>query len=84
VGAVVKAVKELVTKLAHLVDLLSVPVTESLDFRKTAHESGPLPAKIVFGYQLRSIIPDHQSSYASQSNEAIAAREQKVVADPEV
>jgi hypothetical protein len=81
VSAVVKAVKELVTKLAHLVDLSSVPVTELLDFLKTPHDSGPSPAQIVFGYQLRFIIPAHWSLYASKSNEAIAAGDRKVVAE---
>jgi hypothetical protein len=45
------------------------------------HESGLSPAHIVFGHQLRSIIPAHRSSYASQWKEGIAARESKAAAD---
>jgi hypothetical protein len=81
----VKAVKELVAKLAPSGDLSSEAfLTGLLEFRNMPHESGLSPAQIVFGHQLRSIIPAHRSSYANEWKEAIAARERKAAADAAV
>jgi hypothetical protein len=83
--AAVKVVKELVAKLAPSGDLSSEAfLTGLLQFRNMPHESGLSPAQIVFGHQLRSILPAHRSSYASQWKEAIAAREIQAAADATV
>jgi hypothetical protein len=69
------AVKELVAKLSPSGDLSSEAFfTGLLEFRNMPHESGSPPDHIAFGHQLRSILPAHRSSHASQWKEAIAAR----------
>lgn len=74
--AVVKVVKELVAKVAPSGDLSSeASLTGLLELRNIPHESGLSPAQIVFGHQLRSIIPAHHSSHASQWKEALVAKE---------
>jgi hypothetical protein len=76
----VKALKELVLKLAPSGDLSSEEFLAGLlEFRNTPHVTGLLPAQIVFGHQLRSIAPAHRSSYASQWEEVMAARERTKV-----
>jgi hypothetical protein len=80
--AAVKAVKELVLKLAPSGDLSSEEFLAGLlEFRNTPHETGLSPAQIVFGHQLRSIVPAHRSSYASQWKEVMAARERQAEAN---
>lgn len=76
--AAVKAVMELVLKLAPSWDLSSEEFLAGLlEFRNTPHESGLSPAQIVFGDQLPSIGPAHRSSFASQWKEVMAARERQ-------
>jgi hypothetical protein len=71
-----KAVKELVAKVAPSGDLSSESFLAGLlEFRNTPHECGLSPAQIVFGHQLRSIIPAHRSSYAQHWKAAAAARD---------
>ena len=48
-----------------------------LELRNTAQECGLSPAQIVFGRQLRSIIPAHRSLYAQHWKAAAAARERQ-------
>jgi hypothetical protein len=73
--AVVKVVKELVAKVAPPGDLSSeASLTGLLEFRNMPHESGLSPAQIVFWHRLRSIIPAHHTSPASQWKEAIVAK----------
>ena len=80
--AVVKAVEVLVAKIAPSGDLSSEEfLTGLLEFRNTPLEWGLSPAQIVFGHQLRSVVPAHRSSYASKWKEAMVARERKVAAD---
>jgi hypothetical protein len=80
--AAVKAVKELVLKLAPSGDLSSEEFLDGLlEFRNPPHETGLSPAKIVFGHQLRSIVPAHRSSYASQWKKVMAARERQAEAN---
>jgi hypothetical protein len=70
---VVIAAKKLVINLAPSGDLLSEALlTGFLQFRNTQTDSGLYPAQIVFGHQLRSIIPAHRFSYVGQWNAAIA------------
>lgn len=79
--AAVKAVKELVAKVAPSGDLSSeLFLAGLLEFRNTPHECGLSPAQIVFGHQLRSIIPAHRSSYAQHWKAAAAARERQAEA----
>jgi hypothetical protein len=79
--AAVKAVKELVAKVAPSGDLSSESFLAGLlEFRNTPHECGLSPAQIVFGHQLRSIIPAHRSSYAQHWKAAAAARERQAEA----
>lgn len=76
--AAVKAVKELVLKLAPSGDFHREEFLAGLlEFRNTPHKTGLSPAQIVFGHQLRSIVPAHRSSYASQWKEVMAARERQ-------
>ena len=78
--AAVKAVKELVAKVAPSGDLSSESFLAGLlEFRNTPHECGLSPAQIVFGHQLRSIIPAHRSSYA-QHWKAAGARDRQAEA----
>jgi hypothetical protein len=71
--AAVKAMKELVAKTG---DLSSEEFLAGLlEFRNTPHESGASPAQILFGHQLRSIIPAHRSSYAPKWKDVMMARE---------
>ena len=77
-----KAVKELVAKIAPSGDLSSEEfLTGLLEFRNTPLECGLSPAQIVLGHQLRSVVPAHRSSYASKWKEAMVARERKAAAD---
>jgi transposase InsO family protein len=71
--AAVKAMKELVAKTG---DLSSEEFLAGLlEFRNTPHKSGASPAQILFGHQLRSIIPAHRSSYAPKWKDVMMARE---------
>jgi hypothetical protein len=79
--AAVKAVKELVAKTAPSGDLSSEDFLAGLlEFRNTPHECGLSPAQIVFGHQLRSVIPAHRSSFAPKWKDAIIARERQAAA----
>ena len=79
--AAVKAVKELVAKTAPSGDLSSEDFLAGLlEFRNTPHECGLSPAQIVFGHQLRSVVPAHRSSFAPKWKDAITARERQAAA----
>ena len=79
--AAVKAMKELVAKTG---DLSSEEFLAGLlEFRNTPHESGASPAQILFGHQLRSIIPAHRSSYAPKWKDVMMARERQAAAAAE-
>lgn len=61
--AEVKAVKEFVVKIAPSGDLsFEEFLAELLDFRNTPIECDLSPAQIVFGHQLRSVVPAKRSS----------------------
>jgi hypothetical protein len=78
VEAAVKALMELVLKLAPSGDLSSEEfLTRLLEFWNTPHVTRLSPAQIVFGNQPRSIVPAHRSSYASQWKEVMAVRERQ-------
>ena len=79
--AAVKAMKELVAKTG---DLSSEEFLAGLlEFRNTPHESGASPAQILFGHQLRFIIPAHRSSYAPKWKDVMMARERQAAAAAE-
>lgn len=65
--AAVAAMKELVTKISPNGDISSDEFYRGmLEFRNTPRENGVSPAEMVFGHQLRSIIPAHRTSYAAR------------------
>lgn len=80
--AAVKTVKELVLKLAPSGDLSSEEFLAGLlEFRNTPHATGLSPAQIVFGHQLRSMVPAHRSFYFNQWKDVMDARERQAEAD---
>ena len=63
--AAVKAAKNLVIKEAAAGDLNTDVFRQALlEFRNTPRAVGKSPAEMLFGHQLRSIVPAHWSSFA--------------------
>jgi hypothetical protein len=61
--AAVAAMKDLVAKIAPTGDLTSEDFAQGmLEVRNTPRENGLSPVEMVFGHQLRSIVPAHRSS----------------------
>ncbi|KZS13011.1 Uncharacterized protein APZ42_021947 [Daphnia magna] len=54
---------------------------KSEEFARCMLENGLSPAETVFGHQFRSVIPAHQSSYATCWKEVITARDRQSVID---
>lgn len=81
--AVVKAVKELVEKISPSGDLDTEEFRQRLlEFRKKTHENGLLPAQLVFGHQLRFIVPAHHSVYATCWKSVVEARDRQAAPFP--
>jgi hypothetical protein len=82
--AAVKAVKELVEKISPSGDLDSEEFQQGLlEFRNTPRENGLSPAQMVFGHQLRSIVPAHRSAYAICWKSVMDARDRQAAKDAE-
>ena len=82
--AAVKAVKELVEKISSSGDLDTEEFQQGLlEFRNTPRENGLSPAQMLFGHQLRSIIPAHRSAYATCWKSVMEARDRQAATDVE-
>jgi hypothetical protein len=82
--AAVKAVKELVEKISPSGDLDTEEFQQGLlEFRNTPRENGLSPAQMLFGHQLRSIIPAHRSAYATCWKSVMEARDRQAATDVE-
>lgn len=80
--AAVKAVKSLVIKCAPSGDLNSEVFLQGLlELRNTPDATGLSPAEVVFGHQLRSIVPAHRSSFQPRWTTAMEARNRQVEID---
>jgi hypothetical protein len=80
--AAVKAVKELVEKISPSGDLDTEEFKQGLlEFRNTPRENGLSPAQMVFGHQLRSIVPAHRSAYATCWKSVMEARDRQAAAN---
>ena len=80
--ASVKAVKSLVLKCAPSGDLNSEVFLQGLlELRNTPDATGLSPAQVVFGHQLRSIVPAHRSSFQPRWTTAIEARNRQAEID---
>ncbi|KZS02194.1 Uncharacterized protein APZ42_000862, partial [Daphnia magna] len=85
VEAAVAATKELVTKISPSGDLSSHEFSRGmLEFRNTPRENGVSPAEMVFGHQLRSIIPAHRTSYAARWQAVMEGRDRQAEIDASV
>jgi len=80
--ATVKSVKHLVLKCASSGDLSSEEFLQGLlELRNTPDATGFSPAQIVFGHQLRSIVPAHRSSFQPRWTNAMEARDRQAAID---
>ena len=80
--ATVKSVKHLVLKCATSGDLSSEEFLQGLlELRNTPDATGFSPAQIVFGHQLRSIVPAHRSSFQPRWTNAMEARDRQAAID---
>ena len=80
--AAVKAVKHLVLKVAPTGDLTSEEFLQGLlELRNTPDATGFSPAQVVFGHQLRTLIPAHRSSFQPRWTAAMEARDRQAVID---
>ena len=76
--AAVKAMKNLLRKTSPTGRLDNPAFLQGLlEWRNTPRKDGMSPAEIVFGHQLRSIIPAHHSSFAKKWREETHQREAK-------
>ncbi len=83
--AAVKAAKDLVIKEAAAGDLKIDTFRQALlELRNTPRACGQSPSELLFGHQLRSIIPAHWSSFAPQWNNVTQARHRQVEIDAAV
>ncbi|KZR99867.1 Uncharacterized protein APZ42_004101 [Daphnia magna] len=83
--AAVDAIKRLVLKIAPAGDLTSDAFMQGLlKFRNTPSENGMSPAEMVFGSQLRSILPAHRTSFAPRWKDIMTARDRQHALDDEV
>ena len=72
--AAVKAAKDLVIKAAAGGDLKTDTFRQALlELRNTPRACGKSPAELLFGHQLRSVVPAHWSSFAPQWQGVIKA-----------
>jgi hypothetical protein len=55
-----------------------------LEFRNTPRENGMSPAEMVFGSQLRSILPAHRTSFAPRWKDIMNARDRQHALGDEV
>ncbi|XP_046640190.1 uncharacterized protein K02A2.6-like [Daphnia pulicaria] len=80
--AAVDAMKRLVLKIAPAGDLTSDAFMQGLlEFRNTPRENGMSPAEMVFGSQLRSILPAHRTSFAPRWKDIMNARDRQQALD---
>ena len=80
--AAVDAIKRLVLKIAPGGDLTSDAFMQGLlEFRNTPRENGMFPAEMVFGSQLRSILPAHRTSFAPRWKDIMNARDRQQALD---
>ena len=80
--AAVKAVKTLVLKTATSGDLNSEAFLRGLlELRNTPDATGLSPAEIVFGHQLRSIVPAYRSAFHSRWSTVAESRERQATID---
>ena len=80
--AAVKSVKHLVLKAAPSGDLASEEFLQGLlELRNTPDATGSSPAQMVFGHQLRTLIPAHQSLFQPRWTAAMKARDRQAVVD---
>ena len=80
--AAVDAIKRLVLKIAPGGDLTSDAFMQGLlEFRNTPRENGMSPAEMVFGSQLRSILPAHRTSFAPRWKDIMNARDRQQALD---
>jgi hypothetical protein len=80
--AAVAAMKDLVAKIAPTGDVTSEAFAQGmLEFRNTLRENGLYPAEMVFGHQLRSIVPAHRSSFATQWQKVMEATDRQAELD---
>jgi hypothetical protein len=74
--------KDLVAKIAPTGDVTSEAFAQGmLEFRNTPRENGLSPAEMVFGHQLRSIVPAHRSSFATQWQKIMEATDRQAELD---
>jgi hypothetical protein len=74
--AAVKVMENLILKLAPTGDFSCEAFSQGLlELRNTPGETGSSPAEIVFGHNLRSILPAHHSSYAPRWKAASLERD---------
>jgi hypothetical protein len=80
--AAVDAMKRLVKKISPAGDLNSDEFLQRLlEFRNTPRENGMSLAEMVFGRQLRSILPAHKSSFDLRWREIMEARDRQLELD---
>ena len=80
--AAVKAVKALVLKAAPSGDLANEEFCQGLlELRNTSGANGFSPAEVVFGRQLRSLVPAHRSSFQPKWTAAMEARNRQAIVD---
>ena len=85
--AAVAAMKDLVTKISLPLrgDLTSDDFASvMLEFRNTPRENGLSPAEMVFDHPLRSIVPAHQTSYATRWRAVMKGRDRQAELDAAV
>ena len=77
-----KAVKHLVLKVAPTGDLTSEEFLQGLlELRNTPDATGFSTAQVVFGHQLRTLIPAHRSSFQPRWTATMEARDRQAVID---
>jgi hypothetical protein len=80
--AAVAAMKDLVAKIAPTGDLTSEDFAQGmLEFRNTPRENGLSPVEMVFGHQLRSIVPAHRSSQSNRWQRVMEATDRQAELD---
>jgi hypothetical protein len=82
--AAVAAMKDLMAKISPAGVASDEFSQGMLEFRNTPRENGLSPAEMVFGHPLRSIIPAHHTSYATNWQSVMEARERQAAIDASV
>lgn len=80
--AAVKAVKQLVLRCAPSGNLASEAFLQGLlELRNTPDATGLSPNEVVFGHQLRSLVPAHRSKFQARWTNAMDARDRQASVD---